>query len=47
MFESFASKLRDELDNAPCVQPTRFKPMDATVGRDRISLAQPQQLPGK
>ena len=42
MFESFASKLRDELDNADCVQPTRFTPMNATVGRDRISPAQPQ-----
>ena len=46
MFESFASKLRDELDSADCVQPTRFTPMTATVGRDRISPAQPQQLPG-
>ena len=30
MFESFAGKLRDELDNAPCVQPSRFTPMTAT-----------------
>ena len=46
MFETFAGKLRDELDNAPCVQPSRFTPMTATVGQDRISPAQPQQLPG-
>ena len=30
MFESFAGKLRDELDNAPCVQPSRFTLMTAT-----------------
>ena len=46
LFESFASKLKDDLDNAPCVQPTRFTPMTATVGREGISPAQPQQLPG-
>ena len=47
MFESFAAKLRNELDGAPCVQPTRFTPMKATLGRDSIPPAQPQQLPGK
>ncbi|MEM7590808.1 MAG: hypothetical protein AAF383_04705 [Cyanobacteria bacterium P01_A01_bin.83] len=46
LFESFAGKLRDDLDNAPCVQPSRFKPMTATLGQDRISPAQPNQLPG-
>jgi len=46
MFESFATKLRDELDSAPCVQPTRFTPMKATFGQSTISPAQPQQLPG-
>ena len=46
LFESFASKLKDDLDNAPCVQPSRFTPMTATVGREGISPAQPQQLPG-
>ncbi|MEL7009925.1 MAG: hypothetical protein AAGM29_15130 [Cyanobacteria bacterium J06588_4] len=45
MFESFASKLRDELDDAPCVQPSRFTPMTATLGRQQISSTQPQQLP--
>lgn len=46
MFESFATKLKDELDNAPCVQPSRFTPMTATLGQERISPVQPQQLPG-
>ena len=26
MFEVFASRMKDELDNAECVQPTRFSP---------------------
>ena len=47
MFESFAARLRDELDTAPCVQPTRFTPMTATLGQNTISPAQLQQLPGK
>ena len=47
MFETFASKLRDELDSAPCVQPSRFTPMNATLGQEQIKPAQPQQLPGK
>ena len=46
MFESFASKLKDELDNAPCVQPSRFTPMTATLQQTQLSSAQPQQLPG-
>ncbi|MEM6612810.1 MAG: hypothetical protein AAF652_11275 [Cyanobacteria bacterium P01_C01_bin.72] len=46
LFESFASKLKNDLDNAPCVQPSRFKPMIATLGQEQISPAQPQQLPG-
>ena len=46
LFESFAAKLKDDLDNAPCVQPSRFTPMSATLGQERLSPAQPQQLPG-
>jgi hypothetical protein len=46
MFESFANKLRDELDSAPCVQPTRFTPMTATLGQTQLNPAQPQ-LPSK
>ncbi|WP_026102892.1 hypothetical protein [Pleurocapsa sp. PCC 7319] len=37
MFESFAGKLRDELDNAPCVQPSRFTPMTATLVQNQIA----------
>lgn len=47
LFESFASKLKDDLDNADCVQPSRFTPMNATLGQNQIKPAQPQQLPGK
>ncbi|MGV2829640.1 hypothetical protein [Myxosarcina sp. GI1(2024)] len=46
MFQSFATKLKDELDNAPCVQPNRFTSWTRTEGQERISPAQPQQLPG-
>ena len=45
LFESFASQLKDELDNAACVQPSRFRPMTATVDRSQIAPAQSQQLP--
>ena len=45
IFESLSAKIKNDLDNAPCVQPSRFKPMTATVGRTQISPAQPQQLP--
>lgn len=45
MFQSFATNLKDELDNAPCVQPSRFTPMTATLGQTQIAPAQPQ-LPG-
>ncbi len=46
MFESFASNLKNELDNAACVQPSRFKPMTATIEQSQIAPAQSQQLPG-
>ena len=46
MFESFAAKLKDELDSAPCVQPSRFTPFTKTWEQSQISPAQPQQLPG-
>ena len=46
-FESFASDLKDELDNAPCVQPSRFKPLVATLEQSQLSSVQPEQLPGK
>lgn len=46
MFESFASNLKDELDNAPCVQPSRFKPMVATLDQSQLYSTQLEQLPG-
>ncbi|MEL6440246.1 MAG: hypothetical protein AAFQ80_13440 [Cyanobacteria bacterium J06621_8] len=46
VFESFAAKLRDELDNAQCVQPTRFTPLTVTYGQNTIAPAQPKELPG-
>ena len=46
MFESFAAKLKDELDCAPCVQPSRFTPFSAAVAQSQMSSAQTQELPG-
>ena len=46
MFESFASKLKDELDSAPCVQPNRFTPWVRTETNPELESAQPGQLPG-
>ena len=45
MFAKFASELRDELDNADCVQPTRFTSW-ATTEQNIISPAETPQLPG-
>ena len=45
MFESFASQLKDELDNAACVQPSRISPMSATMQHTQIPSVQPRQLP--
>ncbi|MDJ0589591.1 MAG: hypothetical protein QNJ72_06280 [Pleurocapsa sp. MO_226.B13] len=47
MFESFASNLKNELDNAACVQPSRFTPMTANVEQSQIAPATAQQLPGR
>lgn len=46
MFESFATKLKDGLDNAPCVNPSRFTSLDASLMQPELPSAQPQQLPG-
>ncbi|MEG4036732.1 hypothetical protein QUA03_23225 [Microcoleus sp. S36b_A4] len=43
MFESFANKLKDELDNAECVRPDRFS---SWVRTDMRSQFQPTQSPG-
>ena len=46
MFESFASKLKDELDSAPCVQPSRFTAWVTTETNPQLEPVQPGQLPG-
>jgi hypothetical protein len=43
MFESFANKLKDELDGAECVNPNRFTPWVRT--QPRIEGQRPQSLP--
>ncbi|MDF5710903.1 MAG: hypothetical protein PUP90_25325 [Nostoc sp. S4] len=44
LFESFSTRLKTELDNAPCVNTNRFTPW---VGvQPQLSSVQPQQLPG-
>ena len=45
MFETFAANLREELDNADCVQPTRFTSR-VTVEQNAISTTETPQLPG-
>ena len=45
MFARFASELRDELDGADCVQPTRFTSW-ATTEQNAISTTETRQLPG-
>ncbi len=46
MFESFASNLKEGLDNAPCVQPSRFNAWVRTETNPELESAQPGQLPG-
>ena len=45
MFESFASNLKEGLDNAPCVQPSRFNAWVRTETNPELESAQPGQLP--
>ncbi|MEG3921086.1 hypothetical protein QUA07_18385 [Microcoleus sp. T3_A4] len=45
MFESFATKLKDELDNAECVRPDRFGSWVRTDMRSQFQPTQPPQLP--
>ncbi|MEG5139369.1 hypothetical protein QUB52_20455 [Microcoleus sp. A6-C6] len=45
MFESFANKLKDELDNAECVRPDRFASWVRTDMRSQFQPMQPPQLP--
>ncbi|MEO1005787.1 MAG: hypothetical protein AAFW67_08040, partial [Cyanobacteria bacterium J06638_38] len=46
MFESFTSNLKNELDNTPCVNPSRITPMTANFEQSQLLSAQPGQLPG-
>ncbi|MGK7895668.1 MAG: hypothetical protein AB4372_19145 [Xenococcus sp. (in: cyanobacteria)] len=46
MFESFAAKLKDELDSAPCVQPTRFTAWVTKETNPQLETVDPGQLPG-
>lgn len=45
LFESFSTRLKNELDNAPCVQPSRFIPLAAGSVQPQLSPSQPPQLP--
>ncbi|MEG4518272.1 MULTISPECIES: hypothetical protein [unclassified Microcoleus] len=45
MFESFATKLKDELDNAECVRPDRFGSWVRTDMRSQFQPTQSPQLP--
>ncbi len=45
MFESFASKLKDELDGAACVQANRFTAWVRTETTPELEPVQPGQLP--
>ncbi|MEG4027462.1 MULTISPECIES: hypothetical protein [unclassified Microcoleus] len=45
MFESFATKLKDELENAECVRPDRFGSWVRTDMRSQFQPSQSPQLP--
>ena len=45
MFEVFASNLKDELNNAECVLPSRFTPWVRRTSQGQLEPMQPQQLP--
>ena len=45
MFESFANKLKDQLDNAQCVRPNRFTPWVRTDMRSQFQPIQTPKLP--
>ena len=47
MFESFSAQLKNKLDGADCVNPTRFTQLNATINTQQLSPAQTPQLPGK
>jgi hypothetical protein len=45
MFEVFASNLKDELNGAECVHPSRFTPWVRRTSQAQFEPTQPQQLP--
>lgn len=45
MFEVFASNLKDELNGAECVHPSRFTPWVRRTSQAQLEPKQPQQLP--
>lgn len=45
MFEVFASNLKDELNGAECVHPSRFTPWVRRTSQGQLGSQQPQQLP--
>ncbi|MEG4582555.1 hypothetical protein QUA71_23510 [Microcoleus sp. MON1_C5] len=45
IFESFAKRLKDELENAECVRPDRFSSWVRTDMRSQFQPTQPPQLP--
>ncbi|HEY9296180.1 MAG TPA: hypothetical protein VIQ31_07370, partial [Phormidium sp.] len=46
MFESFATRLKDELDNTDCVNPNQFTPwVRRTDIGGQLEPMQPRQLP--
>ena len=45
MFEVFASNLKDELNGAECVHPSRFTPWVRRTSQAQFEPNQPQQLP--
>lgn len=45
MFEFFASNLKDQLNGAECVHPSRFTPWVRRTSQTQLEPMQPQQLP--
>ena len=45
LFEFFADNLKDELNNAECVQPSRFTPWVRRTSQAQLEPMSPQQLP--
>jgi hypothetical protein len=46
MFETFSAQLKNKLDGADCVNPTRFTQLNATISTQQLPPSQTPQLPG-